>query len=281
MHELAGPVGQGCGEWQRPLKAQPTSLISLASYATGPTAEAVAAALAAAGNDAHALLRVMLAASGRHASSVFEEPAPLTVPDPPCTVATLTVRVDLRGARPPIWRRLELAGDLTLDRVHAIMQAAMGWWDGHLDMFRPPGGVRAFLTASDLDEGDEGLAEADVRLDQVLRDPGDRLDHHYDVGDGWEHVLLLEAVGARADGDPPARCLVGRGACPPEDVGGIDLYNTVAAGLRGAPGAGPPDQDLLEWLPDGFDPDVFDLAEAQDAVAHALDPDRGGPASWS
>lgn len=39
---------------------------------------------------------------------------------------TYRIRADLRGTRPPLWRRLELASDLHLDRVHDIMQAAFG-----------------------------------------------------------------------------------------------------------------------------------------------------------
>ena len=33
-------------------------------------------------------------------------------------VVTYRVRVDLQGARPPLWRRLELSSDLLLDEVH-------------------------------------------------------------------------------------------------------------------------------------------------------------------
>ena len=45
------------------------------------------------------------------------------------------VRVDLRHAAPPIWRRLELRSDLTLDVVHRVLQAAFGWTDSHLWRF--------------------------------------------------------------------------------------------------------------------------------------------------
>jgi hypothetical protein len=38
----------------------------------------------------------------------------------------VTVKVGLDGAGPPIWRRVQLRGDLTLDRVHGCLQVAMG-----------------------------------------------------------------------------------------------------------------------------------------------------------
>ncbi|WP_235624926.1 plasmid pRiA4b ORF-3 family protein [Mycobacteroides abscessus] len=38
-------------------------------------------------------------------------------------------------AKPPIWRRLVLPGDLVLDELHDVLQVAMGWQDGHLHKF--------------------------------------------------------------------------------------------------------------------------------------------------
>ena len=43
------------------------------------------------------------------------------------SVATYRLRIDLKGATPPIWRRVELASDMFLDEVHQVIQAAFGW----------------------------------------------------------------------------------------------------------------------------------------------------------
>jgi hypothetical protein len=47
-------------------------------------------------------------------------------------VARYTIRVDLDGSSPRIWRRIELPSDLTLDRVHTILQASMGWTESNI-----------------------------------------------------------------------------------------------------------------------------------------------------
>ena len=39
----------------------------------------------------------------------------------PATVQVLTVRVDLHHSTPPIWRRLELRSDLSLEDVHTVL----------------------------------------------------------------------------------------------------------------------------------------------------------------
>ena len=45
------------------------------------------------------------------------------------------IKISLRGIRPPIWRRLEVFSDTTLDKLHLIFQLAMGWANYHLHQF--------------------------------------------------------------------------------------------------------------------------------------------------
>jgi Plasmid pRiA4b ORF-3-like protein len=37
------------------------------------------------------------------------------------------IKVTLLGTRPPIWRRLLVPSEWTLEQLHALLQAAMGW----------------------------------------------------------------------------------------------------------------------------------------------------------
>ncbi len=205
----------------------------------------------------------------------------------PSQVSTLRVRVDVDGAEPPIWRRLDLAGDLTLDQVHTLLQAAFGWFDYHLHSFVPQvDGVRdrrlrPFPNDGMVEVADPDLPpEREVRLDQVLREVGERLFYDYDFGDGWEHTLVLESIGPRGADDPRATCLAGERAGPPEDIGGIARYNQIAAALRGgAAGAvGAPEvseeevAEVLDWLGEGFDPDDAALEEVDlDALLRAVE----------
>jgi hypothetical protein len=200
----------------------------------------------------------------------------IDLPAPPDEPSLFTVTIELRGSKPRIWRRLSLPGDLTLDAVHTLFQAAMGWSDSHLHRFQPgaAGGhdQAYFITEYDEEEGDQGIREEGVRLDQVLRAKGDRLTYLYDFGDGWEHRVKLESVSPLTADNREPRCLAGARACPPEDVGGIWGHQEVAAWLRaGAPADDvPPPFENAEhahgWLPDGYDPDAFDVAEATQAM---------------
>ena len=195
---------------------------------------------------------------------------------PPAEPSLLTLTIELVGSKPRIWRRLALPGDLTLDAVHTLFQAAMGWTDSHLHRFQPGGShafdVPFFITDVDEEEGDEGTHEDEVRLDQVLRKPGDRLLYLYDFGDGWEHRVTLESLAPLTTDTREPACLRGAGACPPEDVGGMHGFLDLAAWLRaGAPEDAVPSpfedaEHAHGWLPPGYDPDAFDAAEATAAM---------------
>ncbi len=192
----------------------------------------------------------------------------IDLPPAPEQAQVLTIKVTLKGTKPSVWRRLEIPGDTTLDHVHEVLQTAMGWTDSHLHRFflgtQPADPY--FVTEFDLEDGDEGTREDLARVDQVLRQPGDRIRYEYDFGDGWDHEIRLENISPVADNTRP-RCTGGRLACPPEDVGGTRGYAEVASWVRGgrrADGVPPPFEsleDALGWLPLDWDPDDFDVEE--------------------
>ncbi|MDN4463203.1 plasmid pRiA4b ORF-3 family protein [Microbacterium aurantiacum] len=156
-------------------------------------------------------------------------------------VAVFRVRVDIEGEKPPIWRRLDIRSAITLDTLHDVLQAAFGWTDSHLHRFALGGGVwdrdsQLFLCAYDIDDpdaDDDGVPESEVRLDEVMAEPGDILRYVYDYGDAWQVTLRLENVvsaDAEGAGTPPpiAHCLDGRRAAPPEDSRGADAATLAA-----------------------------------------------------
>lgn len=233
------------------------------------------------------LLRSLLAA-GPPAGGVPASPASPSQRRPRQPEAvTYRVRIDLKGTRPPLWRRLELASDLFLDEVHDIVQIAFGWTDSHLHGF---GSGPAYYSAEtehylcpfDVEEGESGIPEGEVRLDEVLVDPGDKLSYAYDYGDDWQHVIALEAVLPRAPASSRAACTGGRRPGPAEDCGGVFAYELISA----ATDPGNPDRaDAVADLADMFGAEVdiapmagtaFDIDEIDSAL---LAWSTGGPAA--
>lgn len=168
------------------------------------------------------------------------------------------VKVGLRGAKPPIWRRLEVPADVSLAELHEVIQVAFDWDDSHLHVFETPYGR---FGTPDVELGHR--PEWDVTLEQVAPEAGSTFTYRYDFGDDWEHEILVEKA---LDGDPAAsypRCTGGRRAAPPEDCGGVWGYAALLDVLNDP--TDPEHEERLEWLgldrADEFDPARFDPAE--------------------
>lgn len=186
-------------------------------------------------------------------------PAGDVPPRPAGTRHVHQVKVSLRGARPPIWRRLEVLSDTDLRRLHMRIQAAFGWHDSHLWVFETPLGDFG-IPDSELEHGDA----AGITLAEAAPGERDRIHYIYDFGDNWRHDVTVEKVGPPSEGASYPRCTAGRRACPPEDSGGIWGYAELLEIL--ADPEHEEHQNRLEWLglskPDEFDPAHFDLTEA-------------------
>lgn len=165
------------------------------------------------------------------------------------------LKVTLLGLKPRIWRRLLVRGDTTLARLHMIVQTAMGWWDYHLHTFTVRGKVYS-VPDPEWDVADERR----VKLDRLGLGPRCKFRYMYDMGDGWDHEILVEAV-TEADRARPRRavCLDGRRACPPEDVGGTGGYEYFLEAIRDPNHK--EHREMQEWIGREFDPEAFSVAE--------------------
>lgn len=183
----------------------------------------------------------------------------------------LQVRVDLSGAKPPIWRRLQVPADITLAALHEVLQTAFGWDDYHMHVFETPYGA---FGQADPELGHR--ADRNVTLEQVARESGTKITYTYDFGDSWEHLIAVEKTLEPEPSAAYPRCVAGRRAAPPEDCGGAYGYMELVEIL--ADPAHPEHQDRLEWLglddARAFDPAAFDLEQINSALAHSLRPPK-------
>jgi len=141
------------------------------------------------------------------------------------------LKITLRYIQPPVWRRVEVPKDITLAKLHRILQVAMGWYDSHLHQFivgKNYYGEPSLDEFSELDLKDERK----VRLGQVLSKPKQRMVYEYDFGDGWEHDIVLEKVLPPDSNTRYPVCLEGAQACPPEDCGGVGGYENFLDAIR-------------------------------------------------
>jgi hypothetical protein len=171
--------------------------------------------------------------------------------------------VTLEDVEPKVTRRLDVPADIRLDRLHLVLQAAMGWTDTHLYE------IRARDTGWGIPDPDWGDGPLDARkatLWDVVEDTGTKtLRYIYDFGDCWEHVIKIERFIPAEPGVLYPILVAAAGCCPPEDVGGAFGYQEFVAAISD------PNHErhteMKEWCDADIDPAVAPVGHLTSAVA--------------
>jgi hypothetical protein len=145
----------------------------------------------------------------------------MTTGKPKASQPIYQIKVILKDIRPPIWRRLQVAGSTSLYQLHLIIQEAMGWGNYHLYDFEVAG---THYGDPDPEWGIEIKSARSSGLSRLVLSEGTTFAYVYDMGDNWEHEILVEKILLPESGKRYPACLTGRRGCPPEDWGGSGGY---------------------------------------------------------
>jgi hypothetical protein len=174
------------------------------------------------------------------------------------------LKVTLDDVEPAVVRRIEVPLGIRLDRLHAVLQAAVGWTNSHMWEFRARD---VGWGIPDPGWGDGPQDAGKVTLLAALEDTGVKsLTYLYDFGDGWEHTIKVERIGEAVPGELYPRLLEAIGRCPPEDIGGPPGYAEFLEAIAD------PDHDrhdeLSEWYTADFDPNAVDVLAIRRQLAN-------------
>ena len=172
-------------------------------------------------------------------------------------VSIYQLRITLQWIDPPIWRRILVPGDITLAKLHHVIQTVMGWENLHLHQFRLGEEIYGGPELTGDDFYDPPVKdESKATLNQVAPVKGNSFFYEYDFGDSWIHEVVVEII---IDPDPDQIypiCLDGKRACPPEDCGGPPGYEEMFEALTDPKHH--EHREFLEWIgDDSYDPEVF------------------------
>ena len=177
------------------------------------------------------------------------------------------LKVSLRDIEPPIWRRIQLAEDTKLPRLHGILQLLFNWEDYHLHDFIAG---RRVYSVPDPDDAFNERTVSDERLvplNRILKRVGETFSYNYDFGDDWQHDILLEAILLPEPEAFYPRCIAGERNGPPEDVGGPAGYAGYLEAL-----ADPDHEEHENWLTwrGRFDAEDFSLDRINASLKRAF-----------
>lgn len=154
--------------------------------------------------------------------------------------------------KPPVWRRLLVPASFSFERFHEVIQAAFGWENYHLYQFSRSGyGSAELIGIVDEEDDDDNpwrpytkRDSSRVLLSEVFGSVGEKFVYIYDFGDDWTHQITLEDI--REERMINAQLLAAKGACPPEDCGGVWGYENLKEVLGDK--KHPEHKDMKEWL---------------------------------
>jgi hypothetical protein len=184
------------------------------------------------------------------------------LPSKPRTKSTKAyqLRVELKGVKPAVWRRIAVPSTIKLSRLHHVLLVAMGWQGGHLHEFTFADAVYGAVE-EDMDAGVED--ESRVSLVKAL-DGCASFTWVYDFGDYWAHKVKLERIVDLGVPLEHAMCITGANACPPEDIGGAPGYEDFLQAIQDPQH---PEHDvMLEHCGGAFDPTKFDPMQTQETL---------------
>lgn len=153
------------------------------------------------------------------------------------------LKISMKGAKPPVWRRVNVPKDLSFHELHETIQCLFGWMDEHLYKFK--------ITSQALEILGPGVEETyfyDVSADdhylyEFLKE-GTRFQYIYDFGDWWDHAILVEKE-IEMEEDYPV-LVKWKGDNYAEDAGNVDGYEEI---VRRSKDVHDTDQkELMLWL---------------------------------
>lgn len=174
------------------------------------------------------------------------------------------LKITLKWSKPPIWRRVVVRANMPLDRLHQVIQNVMGWTNSHLHQFMLG---RAYYGTPDSDSaamGMEIMNEKRYTVADLASVAKKKFIYEYDLGDGWQHEVVLEKILPPDSAFKHPVCVAGANACPPEDCGGIPGYYRLLEIL--ADPKHPEHQEMKEWVGEKLDPERFDLNSANSGL---------------
>lgn len=177
----------------------------------------------------------------------------------------LQIKVSLKRVKPEVWRRLVIPASLRLPVFHVVLQKALGWTNSHLHSFRHEGCFYEVVNPDSVISHSAGrsLNELEFAVGDLLKIKGDEMGYEYDMGDFWEHQVVVEEV---LNGPQEFRlaCLDGARAAPLEDCGGPSGYKDLLRILANP--KHPEYSHMIEWTGGPVDPEVFDRASVNRAL---------------
>ena len=190
-------------------------------------------------------------------------------------VSEYHLRIKLNNIGIDIWRELKVPSNVELDFLGHLLVDIMGWEDVHLFHFMHNKVFYSDQESVDMSFRGNVKLYSDYTLSDLLKTEKDKMTFEYDFGDSWWHEISVVGIRPYRKGEKHRITFVdGRGACPPEDCGGVPGYERLLE-MAKKKRKSAEEKEELEWYDidkhyDPNDPDVISCQEAAEEWDEAL-----------
>jgi hypothetical protein len=173
----------------------------------------------------------------------------------------LQFRLSVKNVQPEIWRKLLVSSDVTLEKLHSILQVLMGWHDRHLYAFV----INEKRYSSPIeDDGTKLDNSIRTKLSSIITANTTVITYEYDFRAGWEIELHGETKEDDLQPTQFAECIEGSRHGPVEESGGCRDYMEKAK-IYANPQHKRYDE-VRHWIGPRFDPEAFDIRQTNEKL---------------
>jgi len=138
------------------------------------------------------------------------------------------LKISIKGAKPPIWRRILVKSDISFEELHYNIQSIFNWENCHMYQFY---GKNKYYTDSEFIDNSYGDIRSynadDYKISDELQYEKDKIKYTYDFGDDWQHTISLEKILEIDKNINYPICTAGKRNGPIEDCGGMWGYSDI------------------------------------------------------
>lgn len=177
------------------------------------------------------------------------------------------IKATIKSCKPPIWRRFVLPDSTSLHSLYKVLQVLFRWEDYHLHEFTIEGEAYGIPDPEEDPFWEkEVIDERKIVLSKVAKKVGRHFDYWYDFGDNWHHDVVIEKIMQNQTPMKHPRCIGGKRASPPENVGGVWGYKYFLDAINDPKHE--EHDEKLEWIGGEFDPEEFDIDGINENLEH-------------
>lgn len=176
-------------------------------------------------------------------------------------------RIDIRGAKPPIWRRVQVKDDISFEELHLVIQNCFEWMNSHMHHFVIDRKNYIVDMENEYYEpdfmGNKEYNEKEILLKNHFKKEGDSIFYDYDFGDNWEHIIKLEKILEPKAGQCYPYITAGKKHAPFDDCGGIWGWQELCDLMEGKELEDKEEMEYLLNMYEKFDPNDFDKEDME------------------